>query len=321
MPAPDRDRTARRTAAPRGRRSSGCGSGLVVIAMVLSFFGARLVQLQGIDPKSYAAMAAAEGRAGGDPARRARRHPRPQRAAAGRLDPGQDGGRRPGDDRRRRPGHRARCSPQRPRRRLLHAPCAPARREEGSRFEYVARRVPSTLATDVLGRAGRGRLPGHHHCATTRSATTRPTTWPPTCSASWAPTSRSAASSAPSTQQLAGTDGTARYQVGGGNRIPLGENTRRRRPATATPLTHHDRPRPAVVHPAGPGPDPAAVPARRAASRSSWTPAPASCWRWPTPRPSTPTTRWRPTRTTSAPARSATPTSRARWRRCSPPPR
>ena len=35
--------------------------GFVVIAMVLSVFGARLVQLQGLDPKAYAEMAAAEG--------------------------------------------------------------------------------------------------------------------------------------------------------------------------------------------------------------------------------------------------------------------
>src|SRR4026207_2261723 len=35
--------------------------GVVVIAMVLSVFGARLVQLQGVDPHAYAAMAAAEG--------------------------------------------------------------------------------------------------------------------------------------------------------------------------------------------------------------------------------------------------------------------
>src|SRR5215218_7640610 len=35
--------------------------GFIVIAMVLSVFGARLVQLQGVDPQAYAAMAAAEG--------------------------------------------------------------------------------------------------------------------------------------------------------------------------------------------------------------------------------------------------------------------
>src|SRR6476661_3459807 len=35
--------------------------GFVLIAIVLSFFGARLVQLQGVDPRSYAVRAAAEG--------------------------------------------------------------------------------------------------------------------------------------------------------------------------------------------------------------------------------------------------------------------
>ena len=53
--------------------------GFIVIAMVLSVFGGRLVQLQGIDPNSYAAMAAAEGMVAGRPPGRARRHPGPQR--------------------------------------------------------------------------------------------------------------------------------------------------------------------------------------------------------------------------------------------------
>ena len=55
---------------PRRRRNRGqlrgspqfrLRAGFVLIAMVLSVFGARLVQLQGVDPGSYAAMAAAEG--------------------------------------------------------------------------------------------------------------------------------------------------------------------------------------------------------------------------------------------------------------------
>ena len=55
-----------RTQPPATRRRRGSATirlrlGFIVIAMVLSLFGARLVQLQGIDPKSYAAMAAAEG--------------------------------------------------------------------------------------------------------------------------------------------------------------------------------------------------------------------------------------------------------------------
>ena len=52
---------ATRTTARRGSPQVRLRIGLILIAMVLSFFGARLVQLQGIDPKSYAAMAAAEG--------------------------------------------------------------------------------------------------------------------------------------------------------------------------------------------------------------------------------------------------------------------
>jgi cell division protein FtsI (penicillin-binding protein 3) len=35
--------------------------GLIVLAMVISVFGVRLFQLQGLDPKAYAAKADAEG--------------------------------------------------------------------------------------------------------------------------------------------------------------------------------------------------------------------------------------------------------------------
>lgn len=60
--------TTARRGRPRGRRGMLRGTpalrlkiGFVLIAMVLSVFAARLVQLQGIDPGSYAQMAAAEG--------------------------------------------------------------------------------------------------------------------------------------------------------------------------------------------------------------------------------------------------------------------
>ena len=43
------------------RRCCRLRVGFLVIAMVVSVFAARLVQLQGVDPHSYAAMAAAEG--------------------------------------------------------------------------------------------------------------------------------------------------------------------------------------------------------------------------------------------------------------------
>ncbi len=51
--------TRTRRGASRGAPLLRLRIGFVLIAMVLSFFGARLVQLQGVDPGSYAAMAAA----------------------------------------------------------------------------------------------------------------------------------------------------------------------------------------------------------------------------------------------------------------------
>ncbi len=56
----------RRTGSPRTGSSRGSTAvrlriGFLVIAVVLSVFAGRLVQLQGLDPNSYAAMAAAEG--------------------------------------------------------------------------------------------------------------------------------------------------------------------------------------------------------------------------------------------------------------------
>ena len=123
--------------------------GFVLIAVVLSFFGARLVQLQGVDPGSYAAMAAAEGavkvplqaergdildRNGialadsikgkmviADPALTAARAPELARLLSDELSIDYF--------------------------RTLNVLRG---RQEGSRYEYVARRVPSTLAGDTL---------------------------------------------------------------------------------------------------------------------------------------------------------------------------
>jgi cell division protein FtsI (penicillin-binding protein 3) len=123
--------------------------GFVLIAMVLSFFGARLVQLQGVDPGSYAAMAAAEGavrvplqaergdildRNGipladsikgkmviADPSLTADQAPEIARLLSDRLSVD-----------------------------YFRTLTALRGRKEGSRYEYVARRVPSTLAGDTL---------------------------------------------------------------------------------------------------------------------------------------------------------------------------
>ena len=89
---------------------------------------------------------------------------------------------------------------------------------------------------------------------------------------------------------LSGKDGSEKYEVGAGNRIPLGDNTtvqRGRRPGPA----HDHRPRPAVVHPARAPPGRRERRRRVGRSRWSWTPRPATSSRWPTTRRSTPTTR------------------------------
>jgi cell division protein FtsI (penicillin-binding protein 3) len=123
--------------------------GFILIAMVLSFFGARLIQLQGVDPRAYASMAAAEGavkvpllaergdildRNGvpladsikgkmviADPSLTAAHAPEIARILSDRLDID-----------------------------YFKALAALKGRKEGSQFEYVARRVPSTLASDTL---------------------------------------------------------------------------------------------------------------------------------------------------------------------------
>lgn len=65
MTQPRRPATSSRTRAEaRSKRGSSelrIRVGLIVIAMVLSLFGARLFQLQGLDPQAYAARADAEG--------------------------------------------------------------------------------------------------------------------------------------------------------------------------------------------------------------------------------------------------------------------
>ena len=195
--------------------------GFVVIAIVLSFFGARLVQLQGIDPKSYAAMAAAEGieqvvlpaergdildRNGvpladsvhgrmvvADPVMTSDDAPELAKLLAERLD-------------------------------VDYVTTLRRLRVEGSRFEYIARRVPSTLATEVGDDLEEQGFKG----ITLREDPVRDY-----------PADDVAANligfmgtdeplggfERTFDEQLAGTPGEARYQVGDGNRIPLGENT------------------------------------------------------------------------------------------------
>ncbi|WP_310530126.1 penicillin-binding protein 2 [Nocardioides sp.] len=195
--------------------------GLVVIAMVLSFFGARLVQLQGIDPKSYAAMAAAEGVVEVSlPAERGDILDRFGLPLADSIhgkmvvaDPVMTGADAP---------QLATLLSQRLQ--VDYFKTLGRLREESSRFEYIARRVPSTLAGDVLTELSEAGFQG----ITLRDDPIRD--YPADDVAAnllgFMGTDEALAGFERTFDaQLAGTDGTARYQSGGGNRIPLGENT------------------------------------------------------------------------------------------------
>ncbi len=216
------------TPTPRSRRGSLRGSplfrlrfGFIVIAMVLSVFGMRLVQLQGIDPGAYAEMAAAEGleivslpaqrgdildRNGeplarsiegvmvvADPQLTAAQAPEIAKFLAARLD-------------------------------VDYFTILPLLREEGSRFEYLARRVPSTQALKVLDEADdlgfegldTRRDPLRDYPANDVAANLIGFVGTDEPLAGFERTFDA---------QLAGADGSARYQVGGGNKIPLGEST------------------------------------------------------------------------------------------------
>jgi cell division protein FtsI (penicillin-binding protein 3) len=198
--------------------------GFVVIAMVLSLFGARLVQLQGIDPKSYAAMAAAEGLVRVTlPAARGDildRNGEPLAASVDGLmvvaDPYVTEDRAP--ELAKLLANRLDVDYFRTLQRL---------REKGSRFEFIARRVPSTVATDVVTAAREAGFEG----IATRPDPIRDY-----------PAGDVAANlvgfmgtdeplgglERTFDTQLSGTDGSARYEIGGGNRLPLGESTIKR---------------------------------------------------------------------------------------------
>ncbi|MBB6626347.1 penicillin-binding protein 2 [Nocardioides sp. KIGAM211] len=192
--------------------------------MVLSVFGARLVQLQGIDPKSYAAMAAAEGvvevvlpaergdildRNGqpladsveglmvvADPYMTTDKAPELAKFLSQRLD-------------------------------VDYFSTLKKLRAKGSRFEFIARRVPSTKATDVVQAAAAAGFKG----IATRRDPVRD--YPAGDVAAnligFMGTDEPLGGFERTFQtQLAGKDGSSRYDVGGGNRIPLGDSTIRK---------------------------------------------------------------------------------------------
>lgn len=156
MPPPRTTRAASPAGERARKRGAGRGAplvrlrvGFVVIAMVLTFFGARLLQLQGVDPGSYAAMAAAEG-AVEVPLLAERgdildRNGTPLAdSVRGKMvvaDPGMTTDDAP---------EIARLLSDRLSIDYFKTLDALRGRDTGSRFEYVTRRVPSTVATDTL---------------------------------------------------------------------------------------------------------------------------------------------------------------------------
>ncbi len=233
-----RSRTRRQARSTRAvvttaRRGSRRGSpqvrlrvGFVLIAMVLSLFGARLVQLQGLDPDSYAAMAAAEGTVdvvlpaqrgdildrngqplaasidglmlAGDPQMTDDKAPEIAKFLSERLDVDYFAALKQLREHTNRDG-------------------------EPVRFEYLARHVPSTLATDVLNEAeDRG-----YEGLSTRPDAVR--TYPAHDVAAnlvgFLGTDKAYGGlEEVFDKALSGKDGSEKYEVGAGNRIPLGDN-------------------------------------------------------------------------------------------------
>ena len=202
-------------------------AGFVVIAMVLSFFGARLVQLQAIDPKSYAAMAAAEGSIEVVlPAGRGDILDRNDVPLADSVE----GLMVVADPEWTRPAAPELAKFLATRLGIDYFATLDALRAEGSRFEYVARQVPSTLATDVLAEAdalgyeglSTRRDPARDYPAADVAANLVGFLGTPDPEEGERPL---AGFELTFDKLLSGTDGSAHYQVSGGNRIPLGINT------------------------------------------------------------------------------------------------
>ncbi|MEP9365556.1 penicillin-binding protein 2 [Nocardioides sp. CN2-186] len=215
----------RPTQPPRGTRRGSpqlrLRVGFLVIAMALSLFGARLVQLQGLDPNSYAAMAAAEGMVNVElPAERGDILDRNGKPLADSVD-----GLMVVAD----PAMTAEKAPELAKflYKRLHVDYVSTLaklRAQDSRFEYIARRVPATKATEVVAAAGRLGFEG----LDTRRDPVRdyPAGDVGANLVGFLGTDEPLAGLERTFNgQLSGKDGSSRYEVGGGNRIPLGENT------------------------------------------------------------------------------------------------
>jgi len=223
------------TRARRGAPHVRLRVGFVLIAMVLSVFGARLVQLQGIDPGSYAAMAAAEGVVDVTlPAVRGEildRNGEPLAESADGLmviaDPALVNTDEEGNPVDRAPEVATFLAKKLD---VDYFTVLERLRRTDSRFAYVARAVPAARVSHVLERADELGIDG-------LSARRDPIRVYPAGDVAanlvgFLGTPEEDGTPRPLAgfertfdDQLAGTDGSASYSVAGGQRIPLGEHT------------------------------------------------------------------------------------------------
>ncbi len=195
----------------------------MVITMMLSLFGARLFQLQGIDPKAYAARAQEAGVESIDlPAKRGRildRNGVPlAESIAGTMIVA--------DPTRTTPHAEAiaKILADRLHKDYFDLLAKLTKKNDDVRFVYVARRIPSTLAASVMRE-----LKQHEYAG----VDTRPDplrTYPAGDVAAnllglIGEEGKGAGLELNFDKLLAGKNGKETYEVGGGNRIPLGDNS------------------------------------------------------------------------------------------------
>ena len=195
--------------------------GFLVIAMVLSVFGARLVQLQGVDPNAYAAMAAAEGTETLDlPATRGDILDRNGKPLAGSVE----GAMIVADPSVTRDKAPELAKFLAARLDVDYFATLKALRLKDKKFAYIARRVPASKAQAVLAAAKAAKFKG----LDTRHDPIRD--YPAGDIAAnlvgFVGTDEALAGFESNFDDLlAGKDGSEQFAVGDGNRIPLGNAT------------------------------------------------------------------------------------------------
>ena len=196
--------------------------GLIVITMMLSLFGARLFQLQGVDSEAYASRAEASGLVTIDlPAKRGQildRNGVPlAQSIAGLMIVA--------DPSRTTPHAEAIAKILADRLHMDYFDLLAKLTKKNTRFVYVARRVPSTLASSVMDE-----LKTHEYAGV--DTRTDPLRIYPAGDVAANLIGFMGDEGKPMAglelnfdKLLAGKDGQETYEVGGGNRIPLGDNT------------------------------------------------------------------------------------------------